>query len=171
MIQHPRHHRIHHLFHALWAGVKGRVGRQNGRARLNQQLKVLHMDEIERRLARDENQPPAFLQHDVGGAQEHIVAVTVRNPSQRAHAARDNDHRVGGIGAAGKGRVHALEVVRDGARGQAQPPGQFLGNHRWRVAAQDNIDLVLAGIQVVEQPLGVERAAGSGNGDKYSQKQ
>jgi hypothetical protein len=30
---------------------------------------------------------------------------------------------------------------------------------------------VLAGIEVVEQALGVERAAGSGNGDKYSQRQ
>jgi hypothetical protein len=30
---------------------------------------------------------------------------------------------------------------------------------------------VLARIEVVEQALGVERAAGSGNGDKYSQGQ
>jgi hypothetical protein len=30
--------------------------------------------------------------------------------------------------------------------------------------------LVLAGIEVVEQSLGIERAAGSGNGDEYSQR-
>jgi hypothetical protein len=30
---------------------------------------------------------------------------------------------------------------------------------------------VLLGIKIVEQPLGIERAAGSGDGDKYSQGQ
>jgi hypothetical protein len=31
--------------------------------------------------------------------------------------------------------------------------------------------VVLAGIEVIEQALGVERATGSGDGDKYSQGQ
>ena len=31
------------------------------------------------------------------------------------------------------------------------------------------MNLVLAGIEIVEETLGVKRAAGSGDGDKYSQ--
>ena len=35
--------------------------------------------------------------------------------------------------------------------------------------AQDDMDFVLAGVEVVEQPLGVKRAAGSGDGHENSQ--
>ena len=110
-----------------------------------------------------------LLQHDVGGAQEDVLAVAVGDPAQGAHAARDDDHRVGSIGAAGEGGVHALEIVRDGPGRQAQAAGQFLGDHRRGVVAEHDMYLMLAGIEVIEQALGVKRAAGSGDGDKYSQ--
>ena len=127
------------------------------------------MDQAQRRLARDQEELLLFLQHDVGGPQQDIVAVAVRDPAERAHAARDDDHRVRSIGAARKWGVHALQIVRDRAGRQAQAAGKFLGDHRRRVAAEHDVKLVLAGIEIVEQALSVKGAAGSGDGDKYSQ--
>jgi hypothetical protein len=37
--------------------------------------------------------------------------------------------------------------------------------------AEHDVNLMLAGVQIVEEALGVKRATGSGNGDKYSQRQ
>jgi prepilin-type N-terminal cleavage/methylation domain-containing protein len=151
------------------AGVEGRVGRENRRASLDEEFKVLHVDQVERCLTRNQNELLVFLQHDVGGAQEKVVAVAVGDPAQSAHAAREDDHRIRGVGAAGERGVHALEIMRDGPGWQVQAAGQFLGDHRRSVTAEHNVKLVLPGVEVVEQALGVERTAGSGDGDKYSQ--
>ena len=162
---------VHYLFDALGAVVERRVGGENRCASLDEELEVLNVDQVERCLARDEDELLAFLQHDVGGAQENVVAGAVRNPAQGAHAARDDDHRVGGVGAAGEGGVHTLEIVRDGPGREAQATRKFLGDDRRGVTAKHDVNLVLARIKVIEQALGVERPAGSGDGDKYSQKQ
>ena len=50
--------------------------------------------------------------------------------------------------------------------GQAQTAGQFLGDDLLRVVAQHDVDFVGARVEVVEQPLGVKRAAGSGDGNE-----
>src|SRR6186713_3178792 len=41
----------------------------------------------------------------------------------------------------------------------------FLGSDLFRVAAQDQMDLVRGGIDLVEQTLQVDRSAGAGGGD------
>ena len=113
----------------------------------------------QRRFARDENQFFLFLQHHVRGAQQNILAVTVRDAAHRAHGAGNHDHRVRRIRAAGERRVHAFETVRFHARRQSQAVRQFLRDDLLRVIAQHDMDFVLARIQIVEQPLRVKRAA------------
>ena len=54
-----------------------------------------------------------------------------------------------------KGALMPLQIVRLGAGWQAQAARKFLGDHRRGVAAEHNVDLVLAGVEIVEQPLGV----------------
>jgi hypothetical protein len=55
------------------------------------------------------------------------------------------------------------------ARRQAQALGQFLGDHRLRIIAEDDMKLMLAAINIIEEPLGIKHPAGSGYGDDYSQ--
>jgi hypothetical protein len=81
MVEHPRHDRIDHLLDSLWMGVKGWIRRQNGRPRQEQQLKVSDVNQVERRFARNQDKLFLLLQHDVRGAQEHVLAVTVRDPA------------------------------------------------------------------------------------------
>jgi len=56
--------------------------------------------------------------------------------------------------------------MRGHARRQFQPVGQFHRDDLLRVIAQHDMDFMLARIQIIEQPLRVKRAGGSGDGDK-----
>ena len=93
----------------------------------------------------------------------------MRDASQRSHRAGNDDHRVGRIGSAGKGRVHAFESMRLDAFGEFQAAGKFFRDDLMRVMAHHDVDFVLARIEIVEQTLGVKRPAGSGDGNKNSQ--
>ncbi len=55
-------------------------------------------------------------------------------------------------------RLHTL--------GQTQPFRQFHGNDLLRVMAQDDMNVVLARVQIIEQPLRVKRAGGPGDGNQ-----
>jgi hypothetical protein len=50
--------------------------------------------------------------------------------------------------------------------GQPQAAGEFLGQHRLGVVADDDMDFVQARIQIVEQALRVDGSTGPGHGDK-----
>ena len=52
-----------------------------------------------------------------------------------------------------------------------QPVRQLLRNDLLRVIAEHDVDFVSARIQIVQQALRVERAAGSGDGDENLQRQ
>lgn len=54
----------------------------------------------------------------------------------------------------------------DHAGGQAQAAGQFRSHHLMGVITHHHVDFVLARVQIIEQPLGIQRAAGSGDGNK-----
>jgi len=86
------------------------------------------MHQAEGGFARHQDQFSFFFQHHVGGAEQDILAVTVRDASERAHGAGNDHHRVGRIRAAGERGVHALEIVGLRARGQAQAIRQFQGH-------------------------------------------
>ena len=81
--------------------------------------------------------------------------------------AGNDHHRIRRVRAAGKRRVHAFDVVRLDAGRQAQAAGQFPGDDLRRVMAEHNVDFVRVRVEVVEQPLGVKRAAGPGDGNEY----
>ena len=49
---------------------------------------------------------------------------------------------------------------------QRQTLRQFLGEHGGRVLAEDDVHIMLGRIEMVEQPLGIDRAAGTGDGDE-----
>src|ERR1044071_4721493 len=88
----------------------------------------------------------------------------MRDAAQRAHRAGDDDHRVRRVRAAGERGVHGFEIVRLDPYGQAQATGQFLRDDLLRVVALHDVDFVRARVEIVEQPLRVERAAGTGEG-------
>lgn len=127
------------------------------------------MDEIERCFTRNEDEFFLFLQDDIGGAQQDIFAITMGDPAEGPHAAREDDHGVGRVGTAGKGRVHALQAMSDGSGGEAQAARQFFADNGLGVSAQDNMEFVLARVEVIQQTLSVEDAAGSGYGNEDSQ--
>jgi hypothetical protein len=52
--------------------------------------------------------------------------------------------------------------------GEAQAIGQFFLENNLRVAAGNDVHLVLGGVQSVQQALGVNRATGAGDGHKDS---
>ena len=97
---------------------------------------------------------------------QNVLTVTVCDAAHRAHRAGNHHHRVRRIGAAGERGVHALERVGSGAVGQAQTRGEFLRDDLSGIIAEDDVEFVLARVQVVEQALRVKRAAGSRDGDE-----
>lgn|SRR5215831_19295863 len=52
---------------------------------------------------------------------------------------------------------------------QTQPTRQFLSDYRVRIVAQDDVNFMLVRIEIIQQPLGIQRAARSGNGNHYFQ--
>ncbi len=147
MVQHARDDGVGKLLDGFHAGIKTGIRRQNHRAREQQQLHVFDVDEAQRRFARDEDQFLPFLQRHVGGAEQHVLAVAVRDAAHRAHRAGDDDHRVRRIRAAGERCVHAFERVRFHAVGQFQSTRQFFGDDLLRVIALHNVDFVLARVR------------------------
>ena len=55
------------------------------------------------------------------------------------------------------------------ARREAEAIGQFFREHLLRVIAHHDVNFVLARVEIVEQALGIKRAAGSGDGNEYFQ--
>ena len=171
VIKHAGYDRIDDLLDILGASIERRVGRKDRRARLNEELEVFDVNQIEGCFAGDKDELLAFFQNDVGSAEQHVFAVAVGDSAERPHAARDDHHGVGSAGSAGKRGVHALEVVGSHTRRPAQAAGKFFGYNRRSVMAEHDVDLVLGRIEIVEQTLGIQRTAGSGDSDKYSQEQ
>ena len=168
VIQDPGHHRVHDLLDRARPRVEGRIGRNERRAGQQQQLEIPDMHQAHRRFARHEDEPPALLQHHIRRPQQDILAQPVGNPSQRAHRAGNDHHRVERIRAAGERHIHALQAVRLHPRRQTEAGGQFLAENDLRVIALHDVNLVRLRIEIVEQPLRIERPAGTRDGHEYS---
>ena len=135
---------------------------------MEQQLHVFDVDEAQRCFTRAKDEFFVFLKHHVGGAQEGVLTVAVGDAAEGAHGAGQDDHRIKSIGAAGEGNVHALGGVQWHALGELQAIGQFFLHDDLPVTAGDDVNLMGLGIQPVEQPLGVNGAAGAGDGHENS---
>ena len=104
------------------------------------------MDEAQRRFARAQDELFVFLEHHIGSPQEGILAIAVGDAAKGTHCARQDHHRIKGIGAAGEGDVHALGGMQWNALGELQSIGQFLLHDDLPVAAGDDVDLMLLGV-------------------------
>jgi hypothetical protein len=169
VVQNPGDYGIHDLFDGLRSSVKRRIRGQDRRACLYQKFIILDVDEIERCFARNEDELAFLLQNNIRCPQQDVFTVSVGDAAQRAHCAGDDHHHVGRIGTAGKRCIHAPDVVHFYAVGEAQTVRQFLADDLLRIVAEHDMDFVQAGVEVVEQALRVEGAAGSGDGNENFQ--
>jgi hypothetical protein len=92
------------------------------------------------------------------------------NAAPRAHAAWDDHHGVGGIGAARKRRVHAPESVGNRFWRQSQTTRQFFCNYNMGIVAEHHVQLVPGVGEIVQQPLGIEHSTGTGDRNEDSQR-
>jgi hypothetical protein len=75
----------------------------------------------------------------------------------------------GGFEPLANGAFMLLKLCSLRARRKFQAVGQFHGDDLLRVIAQHDMDFVFARIQIIEQPLRVKRAGGSGDGNENFQ--
>ena len=91
---------------------------EDGRAGFGGQRHVAQVDAVEGRFAHAEDERAALLERDVGGAGDERVGQTVGDGGQRAHGARQDDHAVGWMAAAGDGGADVGVGVLDGLGGR-----------------------------------------------------
>jgi len=171
MVENPRDDCIHQILNRPGMRVKRWIGGQDACSRKHQEFHVLEVNEAEWGFAWNENQFLLFLERDVRATQQHVVAIAVGDAPHRAHGAGNHDHHIRGIGPAGEGRVHALEIVSFHAGGEAQTVRKFLRDDHLCILAHNDVNFVLRWIEMFEQALGVTHSTGSGDGDDYSQGQ
>ena len=111
---HPRGDFAHDVIDRLRLGIEMRHGRRDDGAHPREREHRLEVALVQRRLARDQHQPPPLLQHHVGRAREKVIAEAVGNRGQRAHGARHHGHRVRAEGAAGDRRAKLVCFVGEG---------------------------------------------------------
>ncbi len=85
VIEHPSDNRIDDLLDGLWTSVEGGTCRYNDGAGQHQQFKVFHVNQIQRRFARNEDQLPFLFQDDVGGSEQGVFTRAVSDATERAH--------------------------------------------------------------------------------------
>lgn len=122
------------------------------------------MNEIPRRLARNEDELPLFFQEDIRSAKRQRLARAVGHACERAHGTRHDDHGVEESGATGKGRVHGLVGVFGDVRGKLQLPN-FLANDLLGEGRKNEVEFVLGRREMVQEALEVDCAACAGGCD------
>ena len=125
------------------------------------------MNETPRGFPRHEDELAAFLEEDIRGSKERGLARARGDPSQGAHRAGDHNHGIEPRGTADKGDVHrAIPVLLHLQR--YVHFAQFLGDHLFRVRAEDEMHFIGREIDLAEEPLKIDRAACAGAGnDKF----
>jgi len=160
----------------LWMVVEGRDYGEDGRAGFGCGGHIADVNEVERGLSDAQDERAALLEADVGGPLDEVLGETVGDAAEGSHGAGQNDHAVGGIGAAGDvganvlmGELHdfggrCAEELLDETVGAIQA-GLF-GEDAQRAGADDQVDVgdAVVGFQSLEHVPGEESAAGSGDG-------
>ena len=90
-----------HVFGGLGVVVEGGDDGEDGGAGVGGELHVAEMDAVEGGLADTEQEGAVFFEADVGGALDEIGGEAVGDGGEGAHGAGQDDHRVGGVAAAG----------------------------------------------------------------------
>ena len=91
--------------------VESHDRRHNHNAQIGEFLHVAQVNFAEGHFARYQNQAAVFLDTNVGGAEQEIIAVAADNSGDGFHGARHDNHSVGQETAAGYGGVHFANVV------------------------------------------------------------
>ena len=165
-----------HVLCGLGMVVKGGDCGEDGGAGVGCELHVAEVDAIEGGLADAEDQGSIFFEADVGGALDQVRGEAVGDGGEGAHGAGKDDHRVGGVAAAGDvGAYVGFSVLLDLGRWGAEEffcevvaaaEVELFGEDAEGVFADDEIDfsdaIVLYG--GAEELGGVDAAAGSGYG-------
>ena len=131
--EHPRHADavgIEKSIHRRRVDVERGGGRGDDRSGQGDAPHVLDVDERVRGLPKRQDQRPPLLEAHVCGALEQIASDAVGDRAERASAARDDDHRRGGIGPGRDRGAHVgVRVERDSSRDgprRLQPGEPFL---------------------------------------------
>jgi hypothetical protein len=90
-----------HNIQVGWTIVEGRDQGKDRRPGVGGPVHVANVDFVERRFAHAEHQRALLFKADVGGALDEVSADAVGDTAERPHAARDDDHGVRRVGAAG----------------------------------------------------------------------
>ena len=134
------------------------------------------MDAVEWSLADAEDEGTIFLEADVGGAVDEVLGEAVCDGREGAHGAGKDDHRVGGIAAAGDvGCDVSFGVLLEFGGGSAQEffgevvasaEVKLFGEDAEGAVGGDEVDFGDASVggEGAEDLGGVDAAAGSGDG-------
>jgi len=132
------------------------------------------MPEVQRRLARRQQQRPSFLERDIRRAHQQVVAERVSDRRERPHRARNDGHRVEPEGAARRSRGDVAEAVDDVGQ-LVDLPGVPVGLQADRLARRGRRDQVHlhAGHarQYLEHPDAVHRTRGPRHAEQKPHRQ
>jgi hypothetical protein len=166
-----------HVLGRLRVVVEGGDRGEDGGSGVGGELHVAEVDAVEGGFADAEDQGAVFFEADIGGTLDQVGGEAVGDGGEGAHGAGKDDHRVGGVAAAGDvGAYVGFGVLLDlwgwGAEEffyevVAAADVEFFGEDAEGVFADDEIDsgdaIVLRG--GAEELGGVDAAAGSGYGE------
>jgi hypothetical protein len=167
LIENPRNHRIGKLIQGLRAAVEVGAGWKDDGTGLQERADIPGVDETPRRFAGDEDEPAALLEKDIRGAKNGGIGDAGSDPTQGAHAARNDGHGVEAGGTAHERDIHGLVAVLMDSRGDSQI-SEFLSHDLPAVGAQDEVDFVLPRIDLHQQTLEVDSSTCAGARDDES---
>jgi len=111
---------VGHLVERCRAEVVGGDEREDSRSGVGGAVHVANVNFIERGFANTEHERTFLFEANIGGALDQVRGNAVGNAGKRAHAARQDNHRVGGIGTAGDvGSDVGIRVLLNFAGGAA----------------------------------------------------
>src|SRR6202040_3333717 len=90
-----------HFFRALRVVVERGDRGEDGGAGVGGELHIAEVDAVEGSLADAEDEGAVFFEAYIGGALDEVRREAVGDRRESAHGAGEDDHRVGGVAAAG----------------------------------------------------------------------
>src|SRR5258706_5511210 len=108
LIEDPLDDVVDHVVESFWLIVERGDRGDDHRAHPRELKHVLEMNVVEWRLANDQGQLAALLEHYIRGAMNQILALARRDSSERPHTAGNHHHAAGEIGSAGNDRALIL---------------------------------------------------------------
>src|SRR5262249_55891107 len=137
---------------------------------LRERRQILEVNHAQRRLARDQQQPPPLLEHHVRSAREERVADPVRDPRRGPHRARDDGHRLPARAPAGERRAVVARLPDREPDLLAEIAAALELPHLWRRRRDADADLHIAPhpraiAQIPQEALRVRGAARPGDPD------